>query len=53
MMDFYLSTPQGDVHLFSTEDGRTVQVPAAAGSGEAIAQKTSAAELGCPTPEPT
>jgi len=27
-MDFFLSTPDGDVHLFSSEDGRTVQVPA-------------------------
>lgn len=23
-MDFYLATPQGDVHLFSTEEGRLV-----------------------------
>lgn len=28
-MDFYLATPQGDIHLFSTEDGRVV-VPAPA-----------------------
>lgn len=26
-MDFYLATPTGDVHLFSSEDGRTVQLP--------------------------
>lgn len=24
-MDFYLSTPTGDIHLFSTEDGRIVE----------------------------
>ena len=27
-MDFHLATPTGDVLLFSSEDGRTVQVPA-------------------------
>ena len=27
-MDFHLATPHGDVYLFSTEDGRTVQIPA-------------------------
>lgn len=28
-MDFHLATPTGDVLLFSSEDGRTVQIPAA------------------------
>lgn len=27
-MDFHLATPTGDVLLFSSEDGRTVQIPA-------------------------
>ena len=26
-MDFHLATPTGDVYLFSSEDGRTVQIP--------------------------
>ena len=26
-MDFHLATPTGDVLLFSSEDGRTVQLP--------------------------
>ncbi|WP_312551747.1 hypothetical protein [Massilia sp.] len=34
-MDFYLATPQGEVHLFSSEDGRTVQIPAPAAAPQA------------------
>jgi len=26
-MEFHLATPTGDVLLFSSEDGRTVQIP--------------------------
>lgn len=38
-MDFYLATPQGDVHLFSTEDGRVVaSAPAVPPAGAAPAQ---------------
>ncbi len=32
-MDFYLATPDGDVYLFSYEDGRVVDTPAAPPAG--------------------
>lgn len=39
-MDFHLATPTGDVLLFSSEDGRTVQIPAAPAKLQSKAETT-------------
>ncbi len=51
-MDFHLVTPQGDVHLFSIEDGRIVD-PAPAGGHPAIGPKISGDAPDYSTPSPT
>lgn len=51
-MDFHLATPTGDVLLFSSADGRTVQFPAAVATA-AIGAESSAIVPGHPTLSPT
>jgi len=53
-MDFHLATPTGDMLLFSSEDGRTVQVPGVpAGSAGAMAPDECIATQEPATPVPS